>query len=91
MGIKSQLFFYREFYFYFAKSIHILLVVIQYLVKYCLLCFRLYTAGIPTIQYKPDAKPADVICFRYYNHDEVIFKNSESWNLLCIMYQLNWL
>ena len=28
-------------------------------------------AGIPRIQYRPDAPPQDVLCFRHYNADEV--------------------
>lgn len=30
--------------------------------------------GIPKIQYKPDAKANDVMCFKYYNCDEVRVK-----------------
>lgn len=36
--------------------------------------------GIPKIQYKPDAKANDVMCFKYYNCDEVVLgKPMKDW------------
>ncbi|XP_006794836.1 xylose isomerase-like [Neolamprologus brichardi] len=46
-----------------------------------------FFAGIPKIQYKPDAGPGDVMCFKHYNAEEVLMgRTMEDWLRFSVCY-----
>lgn len=55
----------REFFAGERKGLHVAIKVMKPLMVGVF-------AGIPRIQFKPDAPPNDVLCFRHYNAQEVI-------------------
>ncbi|XP_005741318.1 xylose isomerase-like isoform X1 [Pundamilia nyererei] len=46
-----------------------------------------FFAGIPKIQYKPDAGPGDVMCFKHYSAEEVLMgRTMEDWLRFSVCY-----